>query len=1092
MKILFSTGHFGFLRNFEHGLRELARRGHTIHLLADRGENMSGTRTIDNLVGEFPSSFTWGSAPKATGPWQSLGKALRLTLDYWRYLDPRFADAVALRNRVKAVAPRLAILLPRIPGLGSQAGLALMTRIARACERAVPPGPHVDALLDAQQPDLLVVTPMLYVGSSQVEYVRGAKARGIPTMLCVGSWDHLTTKGLIHEVPDGVTVWNEAQRQEAASLHTIPIERVKATGAQAYDHWFAAKATVTRDAFAARMGLPADKPILLYLCSSPFIAPYEVGFVRRWVEGIRTHANPALRDLSILIRPHPQNAEQWRAVEFPPDARVAIYPKAGANPVDSDARADYYHSMYFSVAVVGINTSALIESGIVSRPVFSIRDAEFARTQEGTLHFQHLKNVNGGLLAVADSLDEHYGQVVEMLADPEARGRAARAFIGGFIRPHGLDAPAAPIYATEVEAVGARGKAAPAPVTAGRRLLRAALYPVAFLTDRVYRLLRQRKTDPEAVRESRRILFVMASPEYLRFYDATLRHLAAQGLQVDIAVNHQKEAKQARMDGFVGAPGLDFVGMVPRRRDAWGDLARAIRGTLDFVRYLDPRMAGTPVLRARMKRKCLPDSLQFLDRISQLSERGAVRAVRMLQALERAVPVSRDVAAFVAAQHPAAVLVTPLVEAASEQVDTVRAARALGIPVGVCVASWDNLTNKGLLKVDLDLVTVWNEHQRTEAITLHGARPEAVTVTGAQPFDRWFEKQPCRGRDEFCAMLGFDPAKPIVLFTGSSFFISGEETEVPFVRRWLAALRSSSFPVLQDANVLVRPHPYNAEQWTRADLSDLGRVAVFPKGRHNPTDEQNRTDFFDSLYHCASVVGVNTSAMIEAAIVGRPVHAVLTPDFAGTQEGTVHFRYLMPENGGFLRIGRTFEDHAAALAETLTDQSVAAQQIAGFVASFIRPCGIDKPAVPILSAAIAALPRQRRAPEKAGAGTWILRACLAGPVSVAAAWRWMVAGLTGRHGRDTFQALSGATRKRLRMTRHRLGKAWSARSRGAAVAAKGAARSARQRTQDVRKSGKGLVGRAWNTLSRPDKLRARIAGLVPASIRRALRGRPEA
>ena len=34
--------------------------------------------------------------------------------------------------------------------------------------------------------------------------------------------------------------------------------------------------------------------------------------------------------------------------------------------------------------------------------------------------------------------------------------------------------------------------------------------------------------------------------------------------------------------------------------------ARAVRGTFDFVRYLHPRLAEAPALRARMKRKVLP------------------------------------------------------------------------------------------------------------------------------------------------------------------------------------------------------------------------------------------------------------------------------------------------------------------------------------------------------------------------------------------------------------------------------------------------------------------------------------------------------
>ena len=84
-----------------------------------------------------------------------------------------------------------------------------------------------------------------------------------------------------------------------------------------------------------------------------------------------------------------------------------MWPRGGANPVDQASKNDYFDSMYHSAAAVGINTSAQIESGIVGRPVFSVRVAEYAGTQEGTLHFHYLLNENGGLLHMAGSLDEH-------------------------------------------------------------------------------------------------------------------------------------------------------------------------------------------------------------------------------------------------------------------------------------------------------------------------------------------------------------------------------------------------------------------------------------------------------------------------------------------------------------------------------------------------------------------------------------------------------------------------------------------------------------------------------------------------------------
>jgi hypothetical protein len=259
------------------------------------------------------------------------------------------------------------------------------------------------------------------------------------------------------------------------------------------------------------------------------------------------------------------------------------------------------------------------------------------------------------------------------------------------------------------------------------------------------------------------------------------------------------------------------------------------------------------------------------------------------------------------------------------------------------------------LRIEPDLVVVWNEIQKSEATTLHGIAADRVMVTGAQLFDRWFDRQPARDRDSFCRRVGFAGAMPFVLFTGSSGFISEGRAEVAFVRRWIESLRASADPVVARVPVLVRPHPYNARAWAEADISDLPGTAVWPRGPYNPVDEENRDDFFDSLYHSAAVVGINTSAMIEAAIVGRPVLSIVTHDFAGTQEGTLHFHYLLPENGGFLRVAGSLEEHERQLADVLANPDAARQQTEQFVDHFIRPHGRSMPATPIVADAIESL-----------------------------------------------------------------------------------------------------------------------------------------
>ena len=269
--------------------------------------------------------------------------------------------------------------------------------------------------------------------------------------------------------------------------------------------------------------------------------------------------------------------------------------------------------------------------------------------------------------------------------------------------------------------------------------------------------------------------------------------------------------------------------------------------------------------------------------------------------------------------------------------------------------------SKGLMRVVPDHTVVWNDAQKVEAVDLHGARPEQVLVTGAQPFDRWFEARPSRARAEWCRMVGLNPSRPFLLYVGSSSFIAPDE--VPFVERWLSRLARSSDPRLAGIGVLIRPHPANARQWRRFDASSFSNVALWPPIGTDPNAPDFHRDYFDSLWHGAAVVGINTSAQIEAAIVGRPVLTIKAPEFAHSQEGTLHFRHLVDQ--GPVRVAETFDEHLSQLAECLDGppSSLEAGR-AAFVERFVRPHGSAAPAGPIFVNAIASLGDQPRPPRQ--------------------------------------------------------------------------------------------------------------------------------
>jgi hypothetical protein len=519
---------------------------------------------------------------------------------------------------------------------------------------------------------------------------------------------------------------------------------------------------------------------------------------------------------------------------------------------------------------------------------------------------------------------------------------------------------------------------------------------------------RARESRPE---RALRFLFVLHYPGYLRYFDTVIAQLAAHGHHVDLAFDSpdkQAEGAEAlsRMTGDV-----EVLGRMPTRRDIWATVGRAVRGAMDYVRYLHPDFADTPYLRDRM-RGALPPILGFLASRPTSSAAAVRRWTRAFGVCERAIPSSAVLEAFIRSRRPDAVIVTPLVTDRSPQVDVIKSAHALGIPAALCVASWDHLTTKGLIRVQPDLVSVWNEEQRTEALTYHGIDAQRLIVTGAQPFDRWFERRPTP-RELFCRKIGLPADRPFVLFVGSTASISAPDAELRFVRRWIAALRAE--PELADVSILVRPHPYNAAHWAAVDFADVPNVGVYPRAA-NPVNEADRQDYFDSLHHSAAVVGVNTTAMIEAAIAGRTVHTILADEFKDTQGGTLHFRYLLADNGGFLRVAPDLATHAREVAETLRHPDIGREACARFVARFVRPQGPAVPSTPILTDALEQLADAgTRETLTMPARLYPLRVLLwtGGAIAIYKE-PWRLKGLLVKHARNAAKKARAALGRRLR------------------------------------------------------------------------------
>jgi hypothetical protein len=460
-----------------------------------------------------------------------------------------------------------------------------------------------------------------------------------------------------------------------------------------------------------------------------------------------------------------------------------------------------------------------------------------------------------------------------------------------------------------------------------------------------------------------RILFVLKGLALLRHFEEALAQLAERGHEIVLA-DPKEHVENQRLPDRLNHPRVSVVHAPRSRGDALKFTALVVRRIRDYLRYHEPALRGAHENRRRALDELVgtlsggtvqvpldaPDYLMPLG----ATETTAVR--RVFQDIEDLIPSSPTIERFIRERRPHIMLVTPLVSIGGRQADFVKAARAVGVPVGLPVFSWDNLSNKGVMHVRPDRVFVWNEIQRREAVELHGVDPSAVVVTGAPRFDAFYRMSPSLARDAFCRRYHLNPDRPLVAYLASSAAVSPNETT--FVERWLQALREAPDPRVREAQVLIRPHPRHKDIWKAhprfsgawSQSEGLGDPGVALMLAKSVNADQS---LFDLLHHAGAVVGLNTSAELEAGILDRPVYTIEVPDAAPGQRGSTHYHYLLAAHGGFVEAAADLHEHVAQLARGLSGEFDQARQ-REFITAFVRPRGADVPASPILAGEIEA------------------------------------------------------------------------------------------------------------------------------------------
>jgi hypothetical protein len=446
VKIVFVISSPGAFIFFEEVARFLASEEHEVEIW--HGPLNKASLSDRALRSAQLETGTCRSDDLRLSKWRWLSWNIRVLLDCGVYFRPGHLSPWLEKRWEQYLFPPLRILLS-IRLIRNLVFRDRPQKFLRRMEGKIPVDGNIIRHLESAGADIVVASPFIYAHSREVDYVKGAIALNIPTAVVVQSWDNLTTKGTYHAMPDALFVWNQALAEEAVQIHGIPSKRIVVTGAPRFDAWFATTPSRTRKEFLKQVGFDENDQYLTYLCSSNSISGDETAFVGEFADALSLDDHT--RHLKILVRPYPSNPGIWDGVSR---MNMIVWPKGGDIPDTAEARNNFFDTLYYGIAAFGVNTTAFLEAAIADKPCITAFTGRYQRTQVESAHFQHL--LRADFIQVADGFEQAASLLGEIFDGADARKENRRRFVREFIRPCGLDRPAAVVMAGALTALAQR------------------------------------------------------------------------------------------------------------------------------------------------------------------------------------------------------------------------------------------------------------------------------------------------------------------------------------------------------------------------------------------------------------------------------------------------------------------------------------------------------------------------------------------------------------------------------------------------------------------------------------------------------------
>jgi len=311
------------------------------------------------------------------------------------------------------------------------------------------------------KPDMVVVSPVnLRYSSADLEYLKAAVQLKIPTILPMTSWDNITAKGLYHIWPDRFLLWNFVQVEQIFEHQGVSSERVRIIGATTMDQWCPSPLPTSRRNFCQTHNLRQEDPIISYFGGSS-LATWgdESHFVDELRKVLDRSGDERLRKTQIIVRPHPRYYQKYEKIVL---RDVHIVPQGKFAWNQKEFSQIFYDTIYHSAAIVGVNTSAMLDVIVIDRPVISILEKQHDHTQADTYHFPEL--IKSGAIYLK-KLDEIEGTLIDIFDERNGLQEKRKQFVADHLMPRGLGISVGEIIADEIEQLVEEKQKSGKPVT---------------------------------------------------------------------------------------------------------------------------------------------------------------------------------------------------------------------------------------------------------------------------------------------------------------------------------------------------------------------------------------------------------------------------------------------------------------------------------------------------------------------------------------------------------------------------------------------------------------------------------------------------